>query len=120
MFRTMAVIPFAVPSLAQETVNNKKEYKAIEVIEVTSEKRISTLQETPIAISAFNSGELARQDIEEAADIQFAIPNAMLTDRGTFNIRGVGMIDYNTSTISPIAVYSDDIVSGSANNLSIN
>ena len=30
------------------------------------------------------------------------------------------MIDYNTSTISPIAVYSDGIVSGSANNLSVN
>jgi len=37
-----------------------------------------------------------------------------------FNIRGVGMIDYNTSTISPIAVYSDGIVSGSANSLSVN
>ena len=53
------------------------------------------------------------------------MPNLKITNNageGTppaFNIRGVGMIDYNTSTISPIAVYSDGIVSGSANNLSV-
>lgn len=113
MFRTMAVLPFAISSLAQavaqETTDSKKEFKGIEVIEVTSEKRISTLQETPIAISAFNSGELARQDIEEAADIQFAIPNAMLTDRGTFNIRGVGNNARSSSAESGTGVHYNGI-----------
>lgn len=55
------------------------------MVEVTAQKKVSTLQETPIAISAFNGDDLARQDIEEAQDIQFAIPNAMFTDRGAFN-----------------------------------
>jgi len=109
----MAVLPFAISSLAQavaqETADSKKEFKGIEVIEVTSEKRISTLQETPIAISAFNSGELARQDIEEAADIQFAIPNAMLTDRGTFNIRGVGNNARSSSAESGTGVHYNGI-----------
>ena len=75
---------------ADSQASIEDESAGIEIIQVTSEKRVSTLQETPIAISAFNASELARQDIEEAADIQFAIPNAMFTDRGTFNIRGVG------------------------------
>lgn len=93
MFSTIAVIPFALSPLAQAIAQEdttQDQYEGIEVIEVTSEKRISTLQETPIAISAFNASELARQDIEEPADIQFSIPNAMFTDRGTYNIRGVG------------------------------
>ena len=108
MFYTLAAIPFAMSSLAQaiaqENTGSTQSTKVseiskdirvnkaqeIEVIQITSEKRVSTLQETPIAISAFNAKELARQGIEEPADIQFAIPNAMFTDRGTFNIRGVG------------------------------
>lgn len=93
MFSTIAVIPFALSPLAQAIAQEdttQAQHEGIEVIEVTSEKRISTLQETPIAISAFNASELARQDIEEPADIQFSIPNAMFTDRGTYNIRGVG------------------------------
>jgi len=93
MFSTIAVIPFALSPLAQAIAQEdttQAQHEGIEVIEVTSEKRISTLQETPIAISAFNASELARQDIEEPADIQFSIPNAMFTDRGAYNIRGVG------------------------------
>lgn len=92
--RTFVALPFALSTLsqaiAQESNLTKEKSNGIDIIEVTSEKRVSTLQETPIAISAFNADELARQDIEEANDIQFAIPNAMFTDRGTFNIRGVG------------------------------
>ena len=86
-------LPFALTTISSalaQTASSSESSEGIEVIEVTSEKRVSTLQETPIAISAFNAGELAKQNIEEANDIQFAIPNAMFTDRGTFNIRGVG------------------------------
>ena len=75
---------------AQEQSQQEVDIDGIEVIQITSEKRVATLQETAIAISAFNAGELARQDIEEPADIQFAIPNALFTDRGAYNIRGVG------------------------------
>lgn len=86
---------FAVsPVMAQEAEADEQQKASqiagIEVIEVSAEKRVSTLQETPIAISAFNAGDIARQNIEEANDIQFAIPNALFTDQGTFNIRGVG------------------------------
>lgn len=87
-------LPFATSAIAQAVADQNNapdnETAGIEVIQVSAQKRVSTLQETPIAISAFNAGDLARQDIEEPNDIQFAIPNAMFTDRGTFNIRGVG------------------------------
>jgi outer membrane receptor protein involved in Fe transport len=112
MFYTLAALPFAMSSLAQAVVqeNSKSDVnQGIEVIQVTSEKRVSTLQETPIAVSAFNTSELARQGIEEAADIQFAIPNAMLTDRGTFNIRGVGNSARSSTAESGTGVHYNGI-----------
>ncbi|MGI2171825.1 TonB-dependent receptor [Shewanella sp. MF05960] len=110
---TVMAIPFALSSIAQaiaaESNGAQKEQTEIEVITVTSEKRVSTLQETPIAISAFNANELARQDIEEPNDIQFAIPNAMFTDRGTYNIRGVGNNAIGASAESGTGVHVNGI-----------
>lgn len=89
---TIMVLPFATSAIAQAVIEQTEstETAGIEVIQVTAEKRVSTLQETPIAITAINASDLARQNIEEGNDIQFAIPNAIFTDRGSFNIRGVG------------------------------
>jgi len=92
------MLPFAFSSVAQEVDkalkgSEEESQSGIEVIEVVAQKRVSTLQETPIAISAFNSDSLAKQQIEDAHDIQFAIPNAMITGTGTradYSIRGVG------------------------------
>jgi outer membrane receptor protein involved in Fe transport len=85
-------LPFATSAIAQAVAEQTEDTDTvgIEVIQVTAEKRVSTLQETPIAITAINASDLARQNIEEGNDIQFAIPNAIFTDRGAFNIRGVG------------------------------
>lgn len=63
---------------------------AIEVIEVTAQKRVTRLQDTPIAISAFNDDSLTEKNIEDALDIQFAVPNLMISRNTGYNIRGVG------------------------------
>lgn len=66
----------------------------IEEVIVTAEKREANIQETPIAMSAFNEDALDTAGIDDALDIQFSVPN-MLFSRGnftaaTFSIRGVG------------------------------
>lgn len=100
--------------------------ESIEVIEVYAQKRKQKITDVSVAVSVFDGEEIARQQLKDTTQLSSLVPNLKITNNageGTppaFNIRGVGMIDYNTSTISPIAVYSDDIVSGSANNLSIN
>ena len=69
-------------------------YAQIEEIFVTAEKRESNIQETPIAMNAFNNEALEVARIDDALDIQFSVPN-MVFSRGnftaaTFSIRGVG------------------------------
>lgn len=88
--------PFSLSLIAQEVTvaasnaNSADEISGIEVIEVSAQKRITTLQETPIAISAFNSMMLQDQDIEDALDIQYAVPNLIVSRNTGFSVRGVG------------------------------
>ena len=108
------------------TLANDDKLKDIEVIEVYAQKRKQNINQVTLAVSVLDGEAIARQQLKDTTQLSALVPNLKITNNageGTppaFNIRGVGMIDYNTSTISPISVYSDDIVSGSANNLSIN
>ncbi|MAT92828.1 MAG: hypothetical protein CME59_09520 [Halioglobus sp.] len=66
----------------------------LEELIVTAEKRETTVQDTPIAVSAFSQADLERSLINNNMDIQMAVPN-MLMSRGFFTtaqitIRGIG------------------------------
>jgi iron complex outermembrane recepter protein len=66
----------------------------LEEVIVTAEKRATTIQDTPIAVSAFSGDELDRGLISKPLDLQFAVPN-MLMSKGQFttaniSIRGIG------------------------------
>lgn len=94
LLTAVTVLPFTLTTIAQEVQqapkNKGQEGKGIEVIEVTAQKRVTTLQETAIAISAFNGDMLEDQDIQDASDMQFAVPNAMVNGGGSYSVRGVG------------------------------
>jgi iron complex outermembrane receptor protein len=124
------LLPFSV--LAETFIDDTDNIKSldndnnIEVIEVYAQKRKQKINDVTVAVSVIDGEGIDRQQLKDTTQLSALVPNLKITNNageGTppaFNIRGVGMIDYNTSTISPIAVYSDGIVSGSANNLSVN
>jgi len=107
-------------------LDNKNSAESIEVIEVFAQKRAQNITDVSVAVTVIEGDEILRRQLKDTTQLAILTPNMKVTNNageGTppaFNIRGVGMIDYNTSTISPIAVYSDGIVSGSANSLSVN
>jgi iron complex outermembrane receptor protein len=66
----------------------------LEEVIVTAEKRATTIQDTAIAVTAFTGTELDRALIAKPLDMQFSVPN-MLMSKGNFTtarvaIRGVG------------------------------
>jgi outer membrane receptor protein involved in Fe transport len=66
----------------------------LEEVIVTAEKRVTTVQDTPIAVTAFTGEELQRALISKPMDLQFSVPN-MLMSKGQFStaaisIRGIG------------------------------
>ncbi|NJN52913.1 MAG: TonB-dependent receptor [Gammaproteobacteria bacterium] len=71
------------------------EGRVIEEIVVTAEKRETSAQETPIAISAFDQEALDARGISQIEDLQFATPNLFISHNSqspvTYAyIRGVG------------------------------
>ncbi len=62
----------------------------LETITITVRKRAEASQSVPVAVSAFTADSLERAKISGAADLQFSIPNAVLTGNDRFTIRGIG------------------------------
>ena len=69
----------------------------LEEIVVTSERRETNLQDTPISVISFNSEQLESAVVRDLFDISDAVPNLNINPgRGSgpaapgFNIRGVG------------------------------
>ena len=92
---SVVAIATAVPGTALAIDEDEDDFiGSIEEIVVTSEKRESTSQDTALALSAFDENALDRENIDDALDIQFSVPN-LLYSKGNFtganlSIRGIG------------------------------
>ncbi|WP_125559230.1 MULTISPECIES: TonB-dependent receptor [Pseudoalteromonas] len=95
---------------------------SIEVIEVYAQKRKQTLEEVSISIATLKGDNITSQGIKDISEVGGYVANFKISQNaaeGTppaLNIRGVGLIDYNTANTSPIAMYIDGRPVGSANN----
>jgi iron complex outermembrane receptor protein len=86
--------PLVVGSLFLVSATSTSAQALLEEVIVTAEKRATTIQDTPIAVSAFSGEELDRALINKPLDMQFNVPN-MLMSKGNFttaevSIRGIG------------------------------
>ncbi len=125
---TKAALPSAIllalwgsASLAAES-----QPKIIETIEVHAQKRAQSTYDVPIAITVVSGDLLQAFQLKDTTALGGVTPNLKITQNtaeGTspaVNIRGVGLLDYNTANTSPISFYVDDVTTGSANNQIIN
>lgn len=85
----------------------------LEEIIVTAEKRVSTVQDTPIAITAFSGDELARSLINNTLDMQMNVPN-MLMSKGNFttaqvSIRGIGNLAVGSASDSGTGIHFNGV-----------
>ena len=95
----------AMPALAQDNDTGQPEAIGAPVgnapIIVTAQRQAQTLQDVPIAVSAFDSEALERQQIENASDLQLTLPNVTFTKgnftASSFTIRGIGDLCVGTT-----------------------
>jgi outer membrane receptor protein involved in Fe transport len=82
----------AMPAWAQDAQDAAED--DADVIVVTAQRQSETLQDVPIAVSAFNAEALERQQIENPSDLMLTLPNIVYTKGSftgsSFTIRGVG------------------------------
>ena len=110
---TTILAALSLAAVAQE--QQKKETKddaKIERILVTAQKRIESVQDIGISMSAFNDTDLADMNIGESVDIAGQIPNVQVNHgfgQNSFNIRGIGINEYAANNDAPVATHIDEI-----------
>lgn len=98
----------AVPAYAQESVEEETT-AGPPVIVVTAQRQAQSLQEVPIAVSAFSAEALESQQIENASDLQLTLPNVSFTKgnftSSSFTIRGIGDLCVGVACDSATAIH---------------
>ena len=113
-FFILPFLPFGQAS-AQNTASGAF---AIEEIVVTARRREESLQDTPIAVSAFSEEEMDLRGHLNVNDIASATPNVNieqssntsgLTNSPTVFIRGIGQQDFVINTDPAVGIYVDGV-----------
>ncbi|MFQ5562819.1 MAG: TonB-dependent receptor domain-containing protein [Parvularculaceae bacterium] len=80
---------------------------------VTSQRTEQSLQDVPIAVSAFGGEELDARQMESFTDIQFNIPNFSFSrsnfTNSTIALRGIGALAVGSSTEPAVSVHINDV-----------
>ena len=98
----------ALPAFAQTA---QGEDEGIAEIVVTAQRTAQSLQDVPIAVTAFDAGALQRQQINNPLDIQLTLPNITFTKGNftgsSFTIRGIGDLCVGVTCDSATAIHSE-------------
>lgn len=127
MTSVMALTAFPSVALAQDEETAEEEQRGVTTIIVTAQRREQSVQDVPIAISAFDATELRTRGAVTALDVAQFVPNLVglnNTGLGTANsyyLRGIGNSESIATFDPPIGTYVDDIYISrqNANNLSL-
>ena len=97
--RSLFVAIFMVAPLIYSNTALTQEAKTtgIEEILVTAERTAQSIQDVPIAVSAFGAEALELQQIETFGDLQFTIPSVTYT-RGNFTGGSLSLIHISEPT----------------------
>lgn len=120
---TMKPLAFAVACamsgqvFAQETTaeQNDDDKFGVERITVTAQKRVTPLQETPIAITAFSSDTIEKLGVEDISDLNNLAPNTLIVaPLGSaynvgVNIRGIGTASPSLAIDPKVGIYVDGV-----------
>lgn len=94
---------------------------SLEEIVVTARRREESLQDTPIAVSAFSAAALERQQIVNTEDLDQIAPNLQFASYGPLTgnnsaaqvyIRGIGQSDGSSGVDPGVGLYIDEVYMG--------
>ena len=107
-----------IPAFAQEApaaASGEQKTTTLESIKVTARKREETLQEVPVAVTAFTSDALDKLNIKDIGDLDAQVPNLTIyaargsSSAATAYIRGVGQSDTLWGVDPGVGIYLDDV-----------
>ncbi len=117
-FVAMALNYGAIAQENNSAQTSNDEAEVLEVINVTAQKRVEPLQETPIAITAFTPTALDRKGIDNISKLAEHTPNLVFdthtpiggaSSAAAVFIRGIGNTDFSLTTDPGVGTYIDGI-----------
>jgi iron complex outermembrane recepter protein len=101
----------AFPAYAQDAKAAEEDTSDTEII-VTAQRSNQRLQDVPVAVSAFNTEALDKQQIKNTSDLQLTLPNVTFTKTNftgaSFTIRGIGDLCVGTTCDSATGIHIND------------
>ena len=100
---------FAPQALAQTASDNSGE---LQEIVVTAEKRSTSLQKTPMAVTALNGEQLRQRQVDSLADINSLVPGFRMGEVGGFPqiaIRGISNSNFVAQAVGTVAVNLNEV-----------
>src|SRR5690606_1401390 len=87
---------------------------SIDEIVVTAQRRAQSLQDVPIAISAFQSGDLDAFDFTDPSAIAAQVPNLQVSgaynqSKPIFALRGISFKSFNATDSQAVGIYNDEV-----------
>ena len=108
-------IPVNSPNEAPATpvTSARRRNALIEEIVVTAQKREESINEVPIAISAFSGEQLNALGVTDTRDLSTLVPGFTYADSGyatpIYTLRGIGFNDATYNATSTVGLYVDEI-----------
>jgi iron complex outermembrane receptor protein len=87
----------------------------LDAVTVTARKREETLQEVPVAVTAFTAATLDRLNVRDLGDLDAQVPNLTIyaargsSSTATAYIRGIGQADPLWGVDPGVGIYLDDV-----------
>lgn len=82
---------------------------SFERIEVTAQRRATSLQETPLAITALSAEDMAEQGIRSPMDLATRVPSLQISSSGQIYLRGLGTPNINEVSDPTVATHLDGV-----------
>ncbi len=112
---TAAISPTAVFAQESGAGAQAEDQATLDTITVTARKREETLQDVPVAVTAFTADNLDKLNVEDLSDLDAQVPNLTIyAARGssstvTAYIRAVGQSDPLWGVDPGVGIYLDDV-----------
>jgi iron complex outermembrane receptor protein len=120
---TLLGVPAAAQPAADQPAAEASDAEDGNAILVTARRREESLQETPVAISAFSAKTLEDRQIHQTQDLERITPSLQFKPAGQLSgnssasvafIRGVGQLDPTAAVDPGVGVYIDEVYVGRA------
>lgn len=111
--RSLFIMGASVAAMSAATQAAAQDSFTIEELVVTAEKREQSLQDVPVAVTAYTSEKRDILGVATVEDLARVSPSLAYTNNDRLSIRGFGRLTNSIGTDPSVALYSDGIFSNS-------